>query len=295
VSLRPHTDRSFHADLKRDVNHLGLPSGWLQQSGADLYEITGSNPLPHLIRSDLIVLVLDPYRLLDVPHIRDLPLAMLARSTFVVNGHLPPNQTKQSISARLKGALDSTFNGEIIFTNAASAIEAYNILQSGGASPSPVTVEAFQLKFLSSGIGHAQATLTETAKRGTTSELLLQLAIDDIRSTVDKDTKKAESMLRTVSELRRAAQKAATRARHLSVANMRIDGGRIEGSIGTSKDESAAGIRKLFQTQLNWLSLLLRLRVDDVAAQLDREASKVFSDVEQQVSSKFAWLTKARI
>lgn len=279
---------SFHSELKRESNHLGLPSGWLQQSGADLYEITGSNPLPHLLRSDLSVLVLDPYRLLDVPHIRDLPSAMLARSTFVINGHIPPNQTKEMISTRLKRDLDST--GEIMFTNASAAIEAYDIL---GTSSSPATVEAFQSKFLSSGIGHAQATLAKASTQG--ADLLLQLAIADMRSTVDKDTKKAETMLQTVSKLRRAAQKAATRARHLSVANMRIDGGRIEGSIGTSKDESAAGIKTLFQTQLNWLSLLLRLRVDDVASQLDREASRVFSDVEQQVSNTSTKLIKARI
>lgn len=258
-----------------------MPSGWLQQSGADLFEISGPGALTHLIRSDVTVIVVDPYRLLDVAEIRALPDLLKQRSVIVVNGQTP---SRDATSTRLRAVLGPNFTGCIIFTDAQLATKAYDTLRSGGHSPSADVVNEFQRLFLESGVGTAQRLLAELATAAQAHpNLALALARQDVRTNVEAQTEKANQMLRTINSLRTAASAAAMRARHLSVANRAIDGGQIQGSVGASKVDAASRMASAFSGRLGWLSLFLRLRVDDVGKELGREIEGAFSDVERQV------------
>ena len=231
-----------------------------------------------LIRADLPVIVIDPYRLA----LPDLPNSVIDRALIVINGPLPPSTTV----AQLKSQFGTR---HVIFTHASSAIAALDTMAL--SSPSDVqAVETFQTLYTMSGIGAARthiASAIHAVEATSTSTSTLQAAISEALAAITAKAQEADQILRTARALRKEADEGVIKAEHSSTVGRHLEGGLVEGSVDASAEQTRRAIEALFEGRLNWLGLVFRLRVDDVQSELGAEVARAFSDVQQQVNTLF--------
>ncbi|KAK8861291.1 hypothetical protein IAR55_002110 [Kwoniella newhampshirensis] len=301
------------ANLHRDPEALAIPSSWLQSTGYDVVEINSQNTdaaLSALLSADAHIVVLDPIRLINTAQLSAILPAILARQSahLVINGHLPPNVTQAELETNLRDQLSrikietedgTTFDqatSTISFTQANQALSALDALAIGlgdhSASSSSSRAEAFEVfqrRFLESHIGPLQTTLYQSLAPLSqpqlhTAKQTATLAIAHISNIISADRDSTRAASRTVSELRRSAMQAASKAKHTSVVSRGIEGAVVEGGVKYEMDKIKAEIERSFDGRLSWLGLVGRLRVDDVALELGGYVGNRFGvELERQI------------
>ncbi|WWD16806.1 hypothetical protein CI109_101238 [Kwoniella shandongensis] len=299
--------------LHRDPEALAIPSSWLQASGYDVVEVNAQDTdaaLSTLLSTDAHIVVLDPIRLIDTPQLSVMLPSLLAQGTvhFVINGHLPPNVSQSTVETSLRDQLSrikiesldgTTFDqatSTITFVQAEKALTALDALATGlqdhSASTSASkahTFEVFQRKFLHSNIGPLQTTLHQSLSSLAqpqlhTAQQLATLAISHISNVISADRDSTRAASHTVSELRRSAMQAASKAKHTSVSSRGIDGAMVEGGVQYEMDKLKGDIERSFDGRLSWLGLVGRLRVDDVALEMGGYLGNRFGvELERQI------------
>ncbi|WVF66729.1 hypothetical protein IAT40_001471 [Kwoniella sp. CBS 6097] len=303
---------------RRDAaESLVISSSWLQTTGYDVIEVNtkeADETISTLLRTDSLLVVLDPIRLTDTPKLKPILSSILSRGNahFVINGYLPPNTSQASIEATLKEQLaklipnansqeatataTATANFSVSFVNAQSALQALEALATGLQDHGPTSssaktraFEVFQNQFLASQIGPLQSSLinslkTESHPQLTTARTVSTLAVAHVEDIIASDRDVVKEASHTVSELRRSAQHGATKAKHLSVASRGIEGGLVEGGVDHEMAKVKSGLEERFAGRLTWLSLVGRARVDDVASELGTYLGTRFGvDLERQI------------
>ena len=275
----------------------------------------GTEPEPvlsHLLSADIVVLVLDPVRLLSSPITSHLLPVLLRKGCLhlIINGHLPSNCSEEQIKATLNAQLaDITseaklaeWNGQlppISFVRANEALEALTALTAGLnvdetiSSSRTEAFDTFQRKFLRSQIGSVQADLLAMAYvrpslQIVTASQTAALALSYIAETINTDRIATTSATRVVFDLRRAADRGGVKARHSSVVYRGITGGNVENDIHWELNQAKNDLERGFKGRWSWLSLIGRLRVDDVGAEVSVYLDKRFGrNLERQVSNSF--------
>jgi hypothetical protein len=265
--------------------------------------------LTRLLATDITLIVLDPIRLLDTPTLSRVVPLLLKRGNvqFVVNGHLPPGATQQRIRDLLRAAIEQHLSAlglqvthsDIHFVQAESALSSLDALASGlsetsSSSARVQSFDAYQDGFVRSNLGSLQRTLSETTAalpipQSSTAQHIASLAIEYITSVIENDRKIADSAARTVSDLRHSAEDAASKAKHLSIISMGIQGGVVAEGV----DHEAVVVRRELEEKFNgkwsWLALVARLRVDDVGAELATDIERNLAvRLSRQVSCLFS-------
>ncbi|WVR04094.1 hypothetical protein IAU60_001093 [Kwoniella sp. DSM 27419] len=297
----------------REPEALTLSSAWLQTTGYDVVEVNSGDPqetLSTLLRTDALVFVVDPIRLLDTPLISALLPAVLSRggAHIVINGELPPNNSEISLITRLRDQLRKVevepvdgrpfdpASVNVSFVRAEAALLALDALAMGlnshGPSNSAAKTRAFdvfQKEFLASHMGPLQASLVRALKANThpqltTARQTAALALAHVEEIITADRDIVRTASHTVTELRRTALQGASKAKHLSVASRGIEGGLVEGGVQHEMEKVRIGLEQRLEGRLNWLGLVGRARVDDVAAELGTFLTSRFGvDLERQV------------
>ncbi|OCF42512.1 hypothetical protein I317_03628 [Kwoniella heveanensis CBS 569] len=295
---------------RRDAESLVISSSWLLNTGYDVIEINTKETdqiISTLLRTDSLLVVIDPIRLTNTPQMSSILPSILSRVNvhFAINGHLPPNTTPAAVEATLREQLakvqqshpNSNFpSPSVSFVDAQSALEALDALAAGLQDHGPASssaktraFEVFQNQFLASRIGPLQSTLTSSLKADShpqlsTARQVASLAVAHIEDIIASDRDIVREASHTVTELRRSAQHGATKARHLSVASRGIEGGLVEGGVAHEMAKVKAGLEERFAGRLTWLSLVGRARVDDVASELGTYLGTRFGvDLERQI------------
>nr|ODN98663.1 hypothetical protein L204_02627 [Cryptococcus depauperatus CBS 7855] len=319
--LNRHTDSNIDTfrirqgeSLQQEPGSLSLSSSWLHATGYDIVELNLRNldlePIvSRILKTDALLVVLDPIRLASTPQISPLLPYLLAKKYihFVVNGKFPPGATPTNIEAalreQLKGVLimpiENTYfdpsSIKISFTGAEEALAAFEALSNGlnNGNPSLLSrasaVETFQTKFTQSRIGPLQSTLCEslstiTLPQVATANETVALAVSHMIDVIVSDREMIRSATNTVSELVRTAQQGSADAKALGVVERDIDGGLVEGAIGYEMVKIKREIEASFRGRLSWLGLLGRLRVDDITLELGGIVGDRFAvDLERQL------------
>ncbi|TXT11021.1 hypothetical protein VHUM_01772 [Vanrija humicola] len=287
----------------RTPGQLTVPSSFLSQSGADVIEVRpGPDAAADAIAADAVVLVLDPIRLTSAPALKDVLAPALAKGNvhFVVNGTLPPNATEDTVRAALAEQLKhTTVPGtpkpayDLSFVNAAAALRAASALSAalsaeGAESGSKAKAfAAFQRDFVASAIGPLRGTLLTATPPGyqlRTADNTAAQAIAYTESVLASDRNVLLSASDVVADLRAEATSGAGKARRLSVVTKGVSSGVVEGSIDSSVAQAKKDIAALFDGRLSWLGLVVRLRVDDVGADIGSYISREFcADTQRQL------------
>jgi hypothetical protein len=229
---------------------LQCTSSYLRHS--DLVEVRTTDPLTSLLKCDTVLIIVDPIRL--TTPIQFLP--SLSNAVVIVNG-----QSSQTTAA--------------ICVQAKLALEALRSLATAMEDPRSRTaaLDKYQQQYLASNISAIVA--SEHGQNPTVS-----LTLDYIHATLDSDRTTTRSVARTISDLRRTATQAASRAKHLSVVAKGISGGVVEGSVTHEIDLDRRTLQGHFRS-LPWLRLLTG-RGDDVAAEIG--SFNIARGLEQRVS-----------
>lgn len=254
--------------------------------------------------------MLDPFRLLSARRIADVIPELLARGSvhLVVNGHLPFNSSEEQVTAEILRQLDKLPSGSrseelrsvplITFVRANKALRALAALAVGleadGVISSARTeaFDTFQRQFLRSSIGPLQNALLSTVRAQGPSQLrtaasTAERALEYIAHTISADRLATRTASRTVAYLRRAADQGGVKARHSSVVNRGIAGGTVEGDVQYEMNQARRDLEDGFRGRWGWLSLIGRLRVDDVGSEVSLYLDKRFGrNLERQVSPK---------
>jgi hypothetical protein len=261
--------------------------------------------ISHLVSADITVLVLDPYRLLSTPQIASVLPTLIAQSSslyVVVNGQLPPRTTETDLTAMIQKQLadiqpktDTPPTSPLIhFVQAEKALHALDALAAGlehTASSQSRAFDTFQNEFLSSQVGKLQSQLLSHTSANpqpqlNTSRNTLRLALEYVSDTITSDHQATRHATHTVSELRHQAAQASRKARHLSVVNRGIESGIVEGGVDQEMEETKRDLDAGFRGRWSWLSLVGKLRVDDVGGEVGGYIERSFGrDLEKQVRS----------
>lgn len=251
---------------------------------------------------------MNPFRLLAAPQIAEILPILVAKGRlhFVINGHLPDNTSTDQITDTVLRQLDeipsdqnryeaSSSNPSISFLRANKALRAWDALAIGleaGGTISRARTEAFdtfQRQFLRSGVGALQASLLSLARAQTSPQLgtasrTAELALAYIGSTICADRTATSTAAQTVADLRHAADKGGNRAKHSSVVHRGISGGTVDGDVQHEMNRARRDLEKSFAGRWGWLSLIGRLRVDDVGSEVSDYLARQFGrNLERQV------------
>lgn len=278
-------------------------AGWLQASKCDVWEVDASAPkeeiLSTLLASDALCIVLDPIRLADAPVIQQiLPVALpKGKIQFVVNGPLPPHVSETSLRdtlhKQIKEVVSPGLHGppayDVDFVRAETALGALEALSKAlaGTAPKGSAFEKFQHDFLASNMSTMAGDLVSIIPADAqivTAANTAHLALAYVEGVITADRKVLAKTRNVVDLLKRETTDGAGKARRLSLVARGIAGGVVEGSVDQSLDSSARDIRHLFKSRFSWLSLVARLKVDDVGAELGAYISRSWArDMESQL------------
>jgi hypothetical protein len=253
----------------------------------------------------MTLLVLDPYRLLDSTNVKPLVPHLFSNPNvhLIVNGPLPPRTDEAELISVINRQL-SEGRGEsenqplppfqISFVRADNALHALDALASGlehTTSNQTLAFDIFQTDFLSSHIGPLQSLLLATTSQNPSPQLstarrIVISALSYISETINGDRQATRQATHIVSELRQHALQASRKARHGSVVNRGIDSGIVEGGVEQEMEETKRELTIGFKGRWSWLSLLGKLRVDDVAEEVGAYIQRSFGrHLERQVKS----------
>lgn len=291
----------------RTPGRLSTQASWLSSSKSDIVEIgPGKHAASLVLGSDSVMAILDPIRLLDAPIYRDndgevLKLVVAGPVHYVVNGLIPPHMTEEQVQARLEEQIakvrpkSSQEPYDITFVNADAALNAHEALAVAlDDSPHPeipgrqTPFNIFQEGMMLSNINTLQKELNASVPADPQLKTAARIASEALQYTggvLASDRHVLHHAQDTVAELRREAQQGVSRAKRLSVVARGIESGVVEGSVDQSVASTKQGLKQLFDGRLSWLGLLLRLRVDDVGAEVGSYVSRHFGrDIEQQLT-----------
>ena len=262
----------------------------------------------HLLSADLVCLVLDPYRLLSAPRIAEVLPDLQAKGSLhlVVNGELPHDTSEDQIKSSLLRQLDEIPSKPknldalnlptISFVRATQALRALEALKLGLEADGSVSrartdaFDTFQSQFLQSNVGPFQASLLSTVRalrshQMNTASDTATAALLYISETISKDRRATRVASQTVTDLRHAAHQGGITARHASVVNRGIAGGTVEGDVEYEMNQARRDLEEGFRGRWAWLSLIGRLRVDDVGSEVSAYLERRFGrNLERQVS-----------
>lgn len=253
---------------------------------------------------DMVVLVLDPIRLLDTEPLTFVirQLSHLTPLHLVVNGALPPNVTEADLTARIHQQLldpiqdpdrpQRTVQPHISIVRTDQALYALHALSAGLAvAHSPTSRErldafdVFQRQFLDSNVGLLREGLVgSAAMESNPAFATAELAMSHIGETITADRVLITNASGIVHQLRDAAKRAATKAKHLSVAARGIEGGLVEEGVEYDMLQMKRALEDNFIGRWNWLSLIGNARIDDIGTELDAQVAQGFGiETEKQV------------
>ena len=257
------------------------------------------------------MLILDPYRLLSPPYLTSLlpDLSPDSNLHLVVNGSLPSSSSEGAVREELirqlhanAPHLDLNHQVTIHFVHAGKALLALDSLAHGisvieAESPSirALAFQQYQHDFLASQMGDLQASLSAAfsapimpSRQIVTASKLAKLAIAYIENVIAADTKTVRLLSSYVRRLRDQARKAAEHICHGSVVNRGVDNAVVEGGVGRAMSTLRESIEDKFKEDLNWLRLVARARVDEIAGDFAVYLRSHFaSDLEREVSVAF--------
>jgi hypothetical protein len=241
--------------------------------------------------SDIILLVLDPYRLVTPQAQRLLDvLGGDDRLHVVVNG--PASVlAKTQVEARLAQQAPSCRSLHYVdATTAQDAVTIFQASQSSASSIQPLAVEQFQSKFLNSRMNVLQAAIAQQAKSTPdyatrTPAILVQLALRQVRTTIGEERVSSQKAVDAVCSLEQAVQRKTSTIRHRSVAWRGIESGLVEGGVDHMMSGLRHQISAQFDTRWNWLNLVGKGRVDEVGREIRHHISAEFGRaLDRQVS-----------
>lgn len=266
----------------------------------ELQSTDGPSMVDDALSVDALVVVLDPYRLWTDNYLRQLQptLASGRPVVAVVNGRLPENIKTPNIEASIYESLNAIgvepASVAIHLVDASLASKALDALSEGlqRAEATPTTrsraFETFQHAYLQSNIGSLQsslATLLPDDYQHRTSLSTASLAMATMSATTESDLRTLRSAHETVEILRKASTHAITHVRNTSVINRGIDGGLIEGGVDEEVARACTEIDQLFKGRFAWTSMIARLRIDDIGAELSSYITQRFGKrLERQAS-----------
>lgn len=249
--------------------------------------------LSNLLRADLLLLVVDPIRLLNTPHLECIGRSLVRRKSthIAVNGHLPSSCTHAEIEARLRDQCRQFAPGSsvpaISFVNSSTAWSAQTLLmgalqsQQESSASRTLAFEKFQTEFLASRLGQLQSSVAETISRQQpssrqTAVVTTQLALDYIHETVTRDRHTIREATKAVERLGDATDGIVSRANSL----IRDE----NSSAHAMSPDPFAGARSRvlhdLRSRLSFFNLIALGRADDVRPILDRA---VESDADSDV------------
>lgn len=210
----------------------------------------------------------------------------------VINGKLPSSLTSDSVIEKARQQLRSAEvpdNVPIIVVDAQQALEGYNALAKGLESSSTRAIEAFQHALIHSNLGFLQKSLSQVAltiSSEVTATRLLARAKRHASTVISMDEIVVRQAKSAVSALRRRVQSYTSQAIHLSAVSRSLEGGLLEGGVKSETQLLKRRLEDLFKGRLSWLSLIGRLRIDEVANEVGRKTNNFGADLEKQVSTK---------
>lgn len=236
-------------------------------------------------QTDIVVLVLDAFRLLNTPFPSSILRQIHRRPLqIVVNGPLPrqtdPAIISQNIRRQYAEIVGHLPAPPIAFVQAELALAALDVfstspsyLRSSSSQSRASAVDTFQQQYLASRFGPFQQHLLDTAARKdslqfSTARDTAMLALADITAAIQRDRDSTKAAHDAVVSLRRVSEDAARRAKHLSVTSRGIEGAVVEGGIQHEMTTIRADIDNRFHGRWTWLNLIGRARVNDVGPEL---------------------------
>lgn len=287
MGQRGHVYRFRHADTPVVSGFsFELPSTWLEEINADIVEVNSTEEddiLSNLLRTDLLLLVVDPILLLKTPTLERIMRSMSGRKVIhiAVNGHLPPGSTHADIETQLgtqcrqfapKGLVPA-----VSFVNSTAAWSAQALLmgalesQQKSSSTRSHAFEHFQTAFLASRLGHLQTSVANSISQHKpsvkrTAMGTAQLALDYIDEVVARDRRTVSQATRAIDRLVAVTESIVGRANDLA---------RYESmSAGATAADPYRGARsRVLQdlgSKLSFFNLIALGRADDVRPILDR-------------------------
>ncbi|EIW69179.1 hypothetical protein TREMEDRAFT_44343 [Tremella mesenterica DSM 1558] len=290
-------DYAFHIrhspELSTSASSLAKPSSWLQTGECEILEVahqSSSSTLSDLLRTDFILLILDPIRLLEAPSISPLIPYLFRRGgvQLVVNGPLPPgtseNRLEKTLSKQIKAAMlanDVIPSPDIPFSfvDSTRAIEALDALSYAlNASDSlpdarSLAFQTFQTSFLASNIGNLQIYLlsrlrTSRPPADWRAVQVGRLALNHANDILQEERNIIGEIEAVIDDLRRSAIEAATRVQSKSVVGRGIDGGLIQGGVEDILMDVRQDLKRDLGARYTFLQLALLGAADDLGSDL---------------------------
>jgi len=222
------------------------------------------------------------------------------KAVVVVNGELPPltsqDEARQHLERQLVALSGSAASAvEIIFVDARQAISAFAHLPLGWTTAVEEnahisSIDAFQQNYLQSNFGKLQSHLTllcagSAQPQVETARDIGELALTHMSRIIEAEKRINRTIRQSIERLMTVSDKAAQKAKHLSVVSRGIEGGTVEGGVKHSLGETKSHMEQLFRQRWSWLSLILRARADEVGTELKSHLLTQFgSDLQRQVS-----------
>lgn len=184
----------------------------------------------------------------------------------------------------------------ISFVRAEKALRALDALAVGLEADGVISrsrteaFDTFQRQFQRSHVGPLQASLISAARSIATPQLstaisTADLALAYIASTISADRTATRTAARTVTDLRHAAEQGGVKARHASIVNRGIAGGTVDGDVQYEMNQARRDLEDGFRRRWAWVSLIGRLRVDDVGSEVSAYLHRQLGrNLERQVS-----------
>lgn len=280
-----------------------IPSAWLRASDCDLVEVRTSDHdrlVDVGLTADAALIVLDPYRLASDDIILALgPVIASSRPiVVVVNGPLPESTTETIATASIVEHFTALGSGAprptVAFVDTSLALKALDALYDGLQEPdAPSSIksksfEVFQHAYLKSRVGPLQSVLNDLVGENHRYRTVLStvaLATRRIAALVNADEEAMLMSRRAIKDLRDHAVRTERHAHTISVISRALDGGLVEGGVDDQVWNARRDIEAMFHGRFAWTSLLWRLRVDDVGADLGGYIAQRFgAELEEQVS-----------